>query len=210
MPADSYPNECPICLRSIDPIDFGQGLVNGSKIDKIFRCPSQACGRLFIARYKPTKTAQNQPIFVLSELFPRTIERSKHSEMIINVSPEFVSIFGEAEVAEKHGLKLICGPGYRKALEFLIKDYLIRSHTDKTGEIKKLPLARCITDHVSDGRVQQVAARAVWLGNDETHYERKWGDKDLSDLKTLIGLTVHWIEMDELTTKALSDMPEGK
>ncbi len=52
--------------------------------------------------------------------------------------------------------------------------------------------------------------RAVWLGNDQTHYLRKWEDKDLADLKRLIQLTLHWIEMDELTKKTLEDMPEGK
>jgi hypothetical protein len=105
---------------------------------------------------------------------------------------------------------MICGPGYRKALEFLIKDYVIGSIPDKAAEVKRLLLGRCIQEYVGDGKVKLVAARAVWLGNDETHYERKWEDKDLNDLKTLIGLTVHWIEMDELTKKALKDMPEGK
>jgi len=77
-------------------------------------------------------------------------------------------------------------------------------------EIKKLNLAKCIADYVSDGRVKQVAARAVWLGNDETHYLRKWEEKDLNDLKMLIALTLHWIEMDELTKKVMADMPEGR
>jgi len=52
--------------------------------------------------------------------------------------------------------------------------------------------------------------RAVWLGNDETHYLRKWEQKDLTDLKNLIGLTVHWIEMEELTETVMKDMPAGK
>jgi hypothetical protein len=92
----------------------------------------------------------------------------------------------------------------------LNKDYVIRSHQDKAEEIRKLNLGKCISDYVSDEKVKQVSARAVWLGNDETHYERKWEDKDLNDLKTLIRLTLHWIEMDEMTQKALQDMPERK
>jgi hypothetical protein len=46
------------------------------------------------------------------------------------------------------------------------------------------------------------------LGNDETHYVRKWADKDLNDLKNLISLTRHWIEMDQLTKDFVKDMPE--
>jgi hypothetical protein len=55
-----------------------------------------------------------------------------------------------------------------------------------------------------------VAKRAAWLGNDETHYIRKWEDKDLDDLKKLIKLTVLWIEMEQMTKDALVEMPEGK
>jgi hypothetical protein len=143
-------------------------------------------------------------------MFPLTIESSAHTEIIKAVSPSFVDIFREAEIADKKGLKLICGPGYRKALEFLIKDFVIRAHQEKTEEIKKLPLAKCIAEYVPDGNVKKVAARAVWLGNDETHYLRKWEEKDLTDLKKLINLTTHWIEADELTREALESMPEGK
>jgi hypothetical protein len=39
---------------------------------------------------------------------------------------------------------------------------------------------------------------------------RKWEEKDLNDLKMLIALTLHWIEMDELTKKVMADMPEGR
>jgi hypothetical protein len=143
-------------------------------------------------------------------MFPTTVQTSDHSDIITKISPDFVTIFGEAEVAEQQGLKLICGPGYRKALEFLVKDYAIRLHQDRVDEIKSLPLAQCIRDNVTDQNVRNVAARAVWLGNDETHYLRRWEDKDVADLKRLIRLTLHWIEMDELTQQALKEMPEGK
>jgi len=148
--------------------------------------------------------------FTLVESLPRTIATSTQAETIQNISPDFTAIFREAETAEQHGLKLVCGPGYRKALEFLIKDYVMKTHPDKADEIKKQQLAACINNWVTDTRVKQVAARAAWLGNDETHYSRKWEDKDLTDLKGLIKLTVHWIEMDELTKTVLTEMPEGK
>ena len=52
--------------------------------------------------------------------------------------------------------------------------------------------------------------RAVWLGNDETHYVRKWEDKDISDLKRLIKLTVNWIENNLLTQDYMSTMEEKR
>jgi len=108
------------------------------------------------------------------------------------------------------GWKLVAGPGYRKALEFLIKDYLCLAQPDDGEQIKKVQLGPCITTYVRNEKVKAMAARAVWLGNDETHYTRKWEDKDLEDLKKLIQLTVHWIEMEEMTASVLQEMPEGK
>ena len=64
-------------------------------------------------------------------------------------------------------------------------------------------------DDVADERIKTVAKRAVWLGNDETHYVRKWNNKDVSNLKQLIDLTVRWIENEEETKKLLEDMPEN-
>ena len=103
----------------------------------------------------------------------------------------------------------ICGVGYRKALEFLIKDYAILNYPQQKETIEKKLLGQCIKEFVTDEKVKIVATRAVWLGNDETHYIRKWEGKNLDDLKKLIELTVHWIEMEALTKSFEQDMPTG-
>jgi hypothetical protein len=139
-----------------------------------------------------------------------TVETSESDATIQKISPDFVSVYREAEEAELRNLKLVCGPGYRKALEFLIKDYIIKSNPEKAEEIKRLNLGKCISDFVKNDKINSVASRAVWLGNDETHYLRKWEGKDLQDLKNLISLTVHWIDMEELTEATIKDMPEGR
>lgn len=71
-----------------------------------------------------------------------------------------------------------------------------------------MQLGNCIKSYVDDSRIKTVAQRAVWLGNDETHYIRKWEGKNLNDLKKLIELTVHWIEMERLTESFKEEMPE--
>lgn len=106
-------------------------------------------------------------------------------------------------------MKLICGTGYRKSLEFLIKDYLISiTPEDQHETIRNKFLNNCIRDNISNINIKTVASRAVWLGNDETHYTRKWEDKDINDLKSIIELTLHWIESEIRTQKLLEDMPE--
>jgi hypothetical protein len=207
---DRLPDHCPICLQGIQPVDTNIRFVTEGLVENIFRCPRQQCERFFIARYRTYHPAAGGTKANLHDCVPFTIRTSAQSDVMKRISPDFVAVYGQAEQAEKYGLTLVCGPGYRKALEFLIKDYIIRSHPDKADEIKKLLLGKCISDYVSNDRVRQVAERAAWLGNDETHYLRKWGAKDLQDLKGLVALTMHWIEMEELTETVMKDMPNGK
>ena len=98
------------------------------------------------------------------------------------------------------------GIGLRKALEFLVKDFALKEHPDKEDAIKKTFLGSCIENYIDDANVKECARRAAWLGNDETHYLRKWTDKDVKDLKLLITLTVHWIDNVLLTRKYLAEM----
>ena len=119
-------------------------------------------------------------------------------------------IFNQASAAEELGLKEIGGMGYRKALEFLIKDFLIAEKPGSRDDIERSLLGTCIGRHVEDERLKLCASRAVWLGNDETHYCRKWEDKDIGDLKTLIKLSANWMESVLLTKKYAADMPKGK
>jgi hypothetical protein len=81
-------------------------------------------------------------------------------------------------------------------------------HEDPNGAetIKTTALGNCIANYVSDANIKACASRATWLGNDETHYVRKWADRDISDLKTLIRLTVNWIDNVILTQQYMKDM----
>jgi hypothetical protein len=210
---DTNPDSCPICHSHIHPIDskcdclVGMGM--NRVLERVLRCPRRDCQRLFIARYRPRDNSNSYYL-----LYSVPFELADHSfdPSLKTISPDFCSIYNEAQKAEQLQLKLVCGPGYRKALEFLIKDYVSKLHPtpeDKT-KIEKMPLMTCITEYVKDPKVQAMAARAVWLGNDETHYLRKWDGKDLKDLESLIQLTCYWIMSDQLTNDAVLDMPEGK
>ena len=89
--------------------------------------------------------------------------------------------------------------GYRKALEFLIKDYAILCHPDDADSIRAKPLAQCINEMIDYDRLKTLAQRAVWLGNDFTHYERRFDEFEITDLKKFIDAALFWIEA-ELTT----------
>ena len=100
----------------------------------------------------------------------------------------------------------VCGIGYRKALEFLIKDYCVSSQTDDAEKIRKMMLMQCINQYITDTNIKECATRAVWLGNDETHYQRKWKGKDIGDLKLLINLVIHWVVSSLMTKEYMQSM----
>ena len=66
-----------------------------------------------------------------------------------------------------------------------------------------------VKEYMSDPRIKNVAQRALWLGNDETHYLRKWVSHDLDDLINLIKLAVNWIETEILSKKYEEEMPKS-
>lgn len=193
----STPEICPICHRYIVPIVIGAFNSLNNTYEVIFRCNNSACTHLFIATYVYSKQANK---LVISKLNPKNSKPLELNDKIKSISPSFYKIYAQALEAEALGLDEITGVGLRKALEFLIKDYCISKNPAKEGDIKKLLLAQVINNYMSDAsKIKTMATRAVWLGNDETHYVRKWEDKDISHLKMLIDLTLHWIESELLT-----------
>ena len=203
----NHPNSCPFCHETITP-NYITGQKNNSskELELLMSCPNTECLKTFIAYFKQQV---GQTYYRYTGCHTIGSKETKiFNEAILSISSSFVTIYNEAYASEQMDLTEICGVGYRKALEFLIKDYSISNNPSDEVKIKKMNLAKVIGDYVNDDRVKKVAKRAVWLGNDETHYVRKWEEKDLSDLKKLIELTVHWVEMEALTKEFESEMPD--
>lgn len=198
------PDHCPYCHKGITPnVLFGHR--NKNHLETMMYCPDNECNQAFIAYYYVNLGSSTVQYLNTSQ---GTLIGRNFSVEIIEISSLFVSIYNQAFAAEQQNLKEICGVGYRKALEFLIKDYTILNNEAEKEEIEKATLGNVINKYVDDIRIKSVSKRAVWLGNDETHYIRKWEGKNLEDLKKLIDLTVHWIEMETLTSSFETAMPE--
>lgn len=203
---DKIPDECPMCHKKVTP-NYGQAFSKTDQYDDeslqvIFRCPDDSCKNVFIAYY-----AKNGDSGFYRCSRPSNPQHQNFSETITSLFSNFVAIYDQAFAAEQAELDIICGAGYRKSLEFLIKDYLIAKTPADSETIKKEFLGTLIEKRVEHAQLKAVAKRATWLGNDETHYERKWEDKDVADLKMTIDLAIRWIEADKLTEKLLQDMP---
>lgn len=200
---DRDPDRCPICHVHVRPqslVDvFSEKL---HRIQCVYRCPNSKCDELFIATY--VWASPSSAIFGFTA--PLHYEPQKFSEEVSEVSPSFIKVYNQAMAAESHSLDQMVGIGLRKALEFLVKDFAIREKPEKAEDVKSAFLGRVINDYIEDKTVKALAARAAWLGNDETHYVRKWEDKDIKDLKALVKLTVNAVQNKLLGDKYIEDM----
>lgn len=193
-----YPNECPYCHKTIIPECLND--YHDKSNDDIYAtllCPNSGCNTPFIAKYIGVGSSTYQ----FKEIVKTSLKQEVFSEEIIQVSPKFIKIYNEAFCAEQYKLNEICGVAYRKALEFLLKDYLISKYPNKKENIVNITISNCINTYIDDVRLKTTANRAIWLGNDQTHYEKRWESKDLLDLKVLIRITINWIESEILTAK---------
>jgi len=202
-----YPNTCPFCHKSITPnLEYTRHLeIN---LEVLFTCPNVECDKGFLAYYD-NKNYDNEWEYN-GNTTQGKIEGKIFTEIIEGISSSFIDIYNQAYAAEQYGLIDICGVGYRKALEFLIKDYAIQNKKKKKTEIEHKQLSVCINDYINDANIKSVSKRAVWLGNDETHYTKKWENKNLNDLKVLIDLTIYWIQTESLTKYFEKDMTYEK
>ena len=219
LPVDALPSFCPICReygtgQPLHAVETGHASSSRRDAIAVFQCHNARCGGAFIAAYAIT-VANGEEAGILLSHIPLTAG-SKHgfSGAIRKVSPTFCETYDQAAQAEENGLTEICGAGFRRALEFLVKDYArsrVAKGDAKTREqIARTQLGQCINEYLPAGPVQEAAKRAAWLGNDETHYYRAWVDHDIQDLKGLISLTVRWVDYMIETDRYMAKMPGPK
>ena len=189
------PEICPHCQKGIDAKvvnHFGFNDVGGVSVEVVcLQCP--ICGNLFFCSYPFEFYGRNAyPIpyreivggGFLEEVFPKEISE---------VSPSFVNIYNQAYKAEQIGLDEIMGIGYRKAFEFLIKDFGLFLKPDDSEKISSMSLGDSIK-LIFDEKERAIMEKTGWIGNDETHFEKKHPSFDCADLKAMIKICVSKIE----------------
>jgi hypothetical protein len=208
------PDWCPLCNRNIEPHMVHAtmwGDEHRGKVQVVYLCTSRDCQNLFISTYQRVGSHQvdySDSRFTFRGSAPWKPVPTDFPKEVKELSPSFVDVYNEAIAAEGRQLTNLVGMGMRKALEFLVKDFAVRGHPEDAERIKQLQLGPVIETYCDDPKLKAAAKRATWLGNDETHYERRWENKDIEDLKTLVRLTVGWIEREILTEQYTEDMPD--
>lgn len=203
------PSICPLCKHAVKPHELSLVSFQNEQKEWFF-CATYLCKhcyQTFLVLYQrldetldiKSSTRRLKRLYI----GPVTFEAETFDSALAGLSPKFVKIYNQALEAETSGLDEIAGIGYRKSLEFLIKDYLIHKSPDDAETIKKMELGNCIANKVSNENIKTVASRSAWLGNDQTHYVQRFEDRDIEDMKKFIKATVYWISMELITEDAL-------
>lgn len=208
------PDVCPQCKKALKPQMLFESTFQDQKnawyLVHLYLCNS--CYRPFIAVYSCAETGtivNSGHLFKarLLQVEPQQYQERSFEKTIKDLSPQFVKIYNQAWESETRNMDELAGIGYRKAMEFLIKDYCIHKNPDAQDEIKALPLGQCISRFIDSAQIKTLATRATWIGNDETHYIRKHEDRDIQDMKRFIDAAVHFISMDLIYEDAESMAP---
>lgn len=109
------------------------------------------------------------------------------------ISSKFIETYKQSLEAENSGLDELAGMGYRKAIEYLVKDWAIQNKPKEKEKIEKYWLGEVIKKYY-DGDLKAILERATWLGNDQAHYLKLFGEFDINVLKELIDLIM--VELD--------------
>lgn len=192
------PNICPICLAAIEPAYISSTLITDTNLEITFLCRS--CESTFISKYiVEWNNYDGTTRFVSKKLVdsvPRGFKEKVFHNTINATSPTFSIIYNQALRAESMNLNQISGVGFRKSLEFLVKDYAITLFPNEQESIISTSLVNCIKKYVTHPKIKGVIERTAWLGNDETHYLKVYDSFDVKTLKDLIDLSVNWIILD--------------
>jgi hypothetical protein len=212
---NEVPDRCPACGSYVELKITGDYFTANKDYLIVFCiCPRDDCKAPVLLNYKINAHygMNSQQSFKFKSIFIPDGSKIKckygNEKIISDVSGSFVEIYNQAQQAECYGLDLICGAGYRKAFEYLIKDYV--SKDNPAEEIKDMPVNNVIEKYLNDSELKEIAKRAIWLGNDETHVVRKWEERDLKDLKELIDITVACIKRSEKIKSYNQEMPNKK
>lgn len=137
-----YKNQCPICYFGLE---MSQNVVfschnihslenNNFHIFTIHFCPH--CNNGFLVDHNMECKEGCEE--VSQTIYPYKLANANIDDEIKKISPSFYSIYNQSLTAKELGLTEIYGMGFRKAIEYLVKDYAIKKRPEDSEQIKQI------------------------------------------------------------------------
>lgn len=190
---------CPYCNKAIYPeIKVTNFSYNYNHASCIVSCP--ACSEEFFIKFRRDETLITYT-YDYYEVLPFPKPQINLPADFQDFFPEFYKIYTEAAKADCYNLLEICGMGYRKALEALVKQYATELFPEQAEAIQNEMLMPTIKRFASQ-KIITLATAATWLGNDHAHLVTKHPDYDLNALKSFINVLCQYIQSEKEIEKA--------
>ncbi|MDD6906317.1 hypothetical protein ACQRC6_06450 [Peptoniphilus sp. SGI.035] len=185
------PSNCPYCGQIAHSSYISNASLEFDQNSKYFiiALQSNCCDKIYIASYLfEYKTQQ----FTFLNFYPSQ-NPNPLPENIANISPRFVSMYSQALASERNNHFELAACGYRNSIEILIKDYAIKVLKENPEEVVKKSLFKAIEDYLPKDLLNTADVVRI-LGNDNTHYLRKYKDIDFPKLKNYLEIFIGQID----------------
>lgn len=207
-------NQCPVCHYVIKPtliklLPAYGGEKNNDYLG-VFVCPQ--CKRVFTVLYTgieftPYNTAyyhSSVPYITVDSSYSPYLPPIPALNKVFDI-PEFEkfrSVYTDLQFAIAYNIEGLIGVAYRKAIEYLVYEWLIYSTKKTAEELNKNGLERLILDNFQGEDIADFGQKATWLGNDHTHYLNKHEEYNIADLEELFSYFLSGIERKLAREKA--------
>lgn len=183
-----------MCHQGIEPkyLAYSTDEYDGRDRDLqvVLTCPRKDCRSVFIAYYGLGFGGS----YELQGCLPYTPKKPDVPESVAAISERFVKVYTEAESAHSHHLDEVAGGGYRKALEVLVKDFLIVRGIKDEATVIEMSLHDAVKALPSEVATNLAYFTKV-LGNDETHFYRELSGKSIEELRGYLDATVTTLKL---------------
>lgn len=185
------PATCPFCGYGTDaPFSKREVFSFNDHYILAATCCCTSCGKTFFFMCEYEKSSSYKPV-----LYPEVSFIPFENEILSSISERFIDMYNQAlqcEFVENIELAAI---GYRSALEILIKDFAINELGKDAAEVSKKKLCAAIGEYLNQSDLVKTADVIRILGNDYTHYERKYPEYDFFLLKGYMEIFLKQIEV---------------
>lgn len=207
----NVPDICPNCGIGIVPniLSWNKATETG-EIGIIFECP--ACKRIAFSTFVIPRSKNTSWTGINSDyeietiriaVYPLLINSPPIPKDIKEYFPDFYEIYTQADIAEQCNLHKIIGMAYRKALELLVKGYLVMNNPSDEENILAESLGKSIA-RIPYPKIQALAKAASWIGNDETHTVKKNPDWKVEHMKKFILSLCNLILAEKASDEAIN------
>lgn len=185
------PATCPFCGYAVDAtfLDKKAFHFNGHHVIAA-TCKCTSCGKTFFFASEYMKDNSFTPITIPSVSFV-----PYDNKCLASISDRFITMYNQALLSEFSGNIELAAISYRAALEILIKDFAIHELKENADDVSRKTLCNAIGEYLNQSDLVATADVVRILGNDYTHYQRKYPQHDFDLLKGYMNVFLQQIEV---------------